>query len=71
MTNLRKINILYAPVDNTHQAKNKLKKEKSSVLYSAIYGMQISIYDDPQYANFLMAAILAICELADFRTQPG
>ena len=37
MTNLSKINILYAPVDNTHHAKNGLKKEKSSVLYAAIY----------------------------------
>ena len=28
VTNLSKINILYASVDNTHQAKNGLKKEK-------------------------------------------
>ena len=39
--------VLNAPVDNTHQAKNRHKKEKSSVLYAAIYGTTFLLFFYP------------------------
>ena len=38
VTNLGKIILLYGPVDDTHQAENEPKKEKSCVLYTTKYG---------------------------------
>ena len=65
--NLSKINILYASVNNTHQAKNGLKKEKSSVLYAAIYGKYYYYIKHPD-SNHRVSAAFGLANLRPFKT---